>query len=98
EHVRTAASRGLLGALMVSSVAAVATDLAGPWRDGHLAPVGVPGAPPGSLLTPETVAATRRAAGAFSGILGLKVNLGPTVQSPSDQAAGLLEMAAMVAG
>lgn len=96
EHARTAAARGLLGALMFSSVAGVATDLAGPWRDVHLAPAGSPGAPSGSLLSPELVAETRRAAGSYEGILGVKVNLGPTVRTPADQAAGLLEIAALV--
>ncbi|MBI4899785.1 MAG: DUF4862 family protein [Actinobacteria bacterium] len=98
EHVRSAAGRGLLGALMFSSVADVATDLGEAWRDVHLAPSGCSGAPAGSLLTPALVAEARRAAEPYDGILGLKVNLGPTVQSPADQAAGLLEVAALVSG
>jgi hypothetical protein len=96
EHTRAAASRGLLGALMFSSVAGVATDLGEAWRDVHLAPVGCPGAPEGSLLTPALVAEARRAAEPYDGILGVKVNLGPTVQSPADRAAGLLDVAALV--
>ncbi len=98
EHVRAAAARGRLGAIMFSSVAGVATDLGGPWRDVHLAPSGTVGAPQGSLLTGELVAHTRSAAGSYDTILGLKVNLGPTVQSPAGKAAALLAVAALVAG
>jgi hypothetical protein len=98
EHVRAAASRGLLGAVMFSSVSDTATELGAAWRDVHLAPVGTEGAPAGSLLTPEHAAETRRAAGPYDGILGLKVNLGPTVVSPELQASRLLAIAALVAG
>lgn len=98
DHVRAAAARGLLGALMFSSVSEEATELGAAWRDVHLAPAGTEGAPAGSLLTPELVAETRQAAGAYEGILGLKINLGPTVPSPEVQAARLLAIAALVAG
>ena len=43
------------------------------------------------------MAATRRAAGSYDGIVGLKVNLGPAVPNPDDQASRLLEIAALVA-
>ncbi len=96
-HVRAAAARGLLGAVMFSSVADRETALGPAWADVHLAPTRTTGAAAGSLLTPELILEALAAAGPSDAIIGLKVNLGPGVLSPAQQVARLLEIAAFVA-
>jgi len=95
-HVAQAARRGLLGALMFSSVGDRESALGGPWRDVHLAPVGIPGAPEGTLLTAELIAETVAAAGPYDGILGLKINLGPAAADPATIVERLLQIADLI--
>jgi hypothetical protein len=96
EHVAEAARRGLLGALVFSSVGDRESALGGAWRDVHLAPAGVAGAPEGSLLTAALITETCEAAGPYDGILGLKISLTPLGLDPATIVARLLEIAALI--
>ncbi len=96
EHVAAAARQGLLGAVMFSSVGDRTSELGGPWRDVHLAPAGIAGAPEGSLLTAGLIEETARAAGPYEGIMGLKINLGPAVVDPEIIVTRLLAIAALI--
>ena len=96
EHVAEAARQGLLGAVMFSSVGDRESELGGAWRDVHLAPAGIPGAPEGSLLTAGLIAKTVEAAGPYEGIVGLKINLTPAGLAPATIVERLLDIAALI--
>lgn len=95
EHVAEAARRGLLGAVMFSSVGDRESALGGPWRDVHLAPAGIPGAPEDSLLTAALIEQAVEAAGPYDGILGLKISLTPGLDA-STIVQRLLDIAALI--
>lgn len=96
EHVAEAARRGLLGALVFSSVGDRESALGGAWRDVHLAPAGIAGAPEGSLLTAALITEAVEEAGPYDGILGLKISLTPVGLDPATIVARLLEIAALI--
>jgi len=83
EHVRAAAEAGLLAGVMFSGVTGspAATPVWGePWDDGHMAPRGDDPAlaiSSESLLGPDEVAETLRAAGPGLGYVGVKVTVRP---------------------
>jgi hypothetical protein len=83
EHVRAAAKAGLLAGVMFSGVTGSpgATAIWGaPWDDGHMAPRGDDPAlaiSAESLLGPDEIAETLRAAGPGLGYVGVKVTVRP---------------------
>ncbi|HEX7806599.1 MAG TPA: DUF4862 family protein [Cellulomonas sp.] len=83
EHVRAAATAGLLAGVMFSGVTGSpsATAVWGePWDDGHMAPRGDDPAlvsSAESLLGPDEIAETLRAAGPDLGYVGVKVTVRP---------------------
>ena len=85
-HVVQAREAGVLAGMMFSSVSPEETSFGHPWIDAHLAPVGVPGAPSSSLLTPELLDDCLDALPTDLLYLGAKVGL-EHIDSPKRRAA-----------
>ncbi|UJP40751.1 DUF4862 family protein [Cellulomonas palmilytica] len=90
EHVRAAASAGLLGGVMLSGATDAATAWGDPWLDGHIAPRGEDpalAASVASLLGPDEVRATLAAADGRAAYVGVKVTTHPDVREPAGRVA-----------
>ena len=96
-QLEAAVARGLLGALMFSSVSDRPTAFGPAWLDAHLAPADTTGAEPGTLLTEARLRRCVQALGpAFDGVLGVKVGLKPDTLAAADRVSRLLEVVALV--
>lgn len=95
EHVAAARDAGVLSGLMFSSCSPETTDFGYPWIDAHLPAVEVAGTPASSLLTAREIARCRREAGEPP-IVGLKIGLPRDAVSPSERAARVRQMCALV--
>ncbi len=90
EHVRAAASVGLLGGVMLSGATDVASAWGPAWQDGHIAPRGDdPALAPSSasLLGPDEVRATLAAAAGQAVYLGVKITVDPGLTDPAGRVA-----------
>lgn len=96
-QLEAAVARGLLGALMFSSVSDRPTAFGPAWLDAHLAPADTTGAEPGTLLTEARLRRCVQALSpAFDGVLGVKVGLKPDTLAAADRVSRLLEVVALV--
>lgn len=95
DHVAAARDAGVLSGLMFSGCSPESTEFGYPWIDAHLPAVEVEGAPASSLLTAEEIARCRGEAGGAP-FIGLKIGVPREAVSPSERAARVGQMCALV--